>query len=112
MPSSYSHSFFFGGDSMKWAWLSNVMKQWNRGARKHHRKHRIVRPHVECFEDRTVPSVGLVGVPDWTAEGPAPKLGANTIGPTPDTTLAVGAVEALAVDPMNSSHVLAGAVNG
>ena len=78
--------------------------------RKASRRARLV---LELLEDRLAPSVTLTGVPTWLPEGPSPNIGAgDTQGPTPDTTQDVGAVEALAVDPMDSERVLAGSVNG
>src|SRR5580704_5983093 len=71
------------------------------------------RLHLECLEDRTLPSITLVGNPNWAPEGPSPITNAaNTIGPTPATTFQVGAVNGLGVDPMNAKHVFAATVNG
>lgn len=68
---------------------------------------------LEPLERRTLLSITLTGVPNWVPEGPSPQINAgNVIGPAPATTQDVGAVEALAVDPTNSKHVVAGTVNG
>jgi hypothetical protein len=68
---------------------------------------------LEPLENRLLLSVGLVGVPDWTPEGPAPQISAgNVISSTLATQQDVGGVNALAVDPTNSKHVLAATVNG
>jgi len=70
---------------------------------------------LETLESRLLLSVGLVGVPTWVPEGPAPITGGNTvIGPTPATTLKVGADNAIAVDPNpnNAKHLLVASVNG
>jgi hypothetical protein len=62
----------------------------------------------EPLERRT-----LFAALQWVSEGPSPQIDAgNVIGPTPAMTEDVGAVEALAVDPNNSKHVIAGTVNG
>ncbi len=58
-------------------------------------------------------TVQLFGIPTWTPEGPAPQINAgNTIGPASATTQDVGAIEAIAVDPSNSKHLVVGTVNG
>ena len=68
---------------------------------------------VEPLEQRTLLSISLSGVPTWVPEGPAPQISAgNTIGPTTATTQDVGAMEAIAVDPANSKHLIAGSPNG
>jgi hypothetical protein len=76
---------------------------------------RRARVGLELLEDRMTPSLTLTGAPPWQPEGPSPNAPAgNNQGPTPATTQDVGAVEALAVDPMNSKRVrvLADSVNG
>src|SRR6476659_938091 len=66
---------------------------------------------LEPLESRLLLSVGVVGVPDWVAEGPGPQISAgNVIGPTIATQQDVGAVNALAVDPTNAKHVFAATV--
>jgi hypothetical protein len=85
-----------------------------RGARRHRARHNAGHPATcEPLEPRTMLSITLSGVPNWVAQGPSPQMNAsNTTGPTPATTLDVGGVEALAVDPFNAKHVLAGTTNG
>src|SRR5215469_11084376 len=70
---------------------------------------------LEPLERRLLLSVDLVGVPNWVPEGPAPITdgGQNVIGPPPtaDTSLKVGADNAIAVDPKNAKHLLVASVN-
>src|SRR5437867_2325691 len=63
------------------------------------------KPCLERLEDRTVPSS------TWIDQGPGPILNGNSIQGTPGRP-EDGAVEAIAVDPTNSSIVYAGTVNG
>jgi len=68
---------------------------------------------LEPLENRLLLSVGLIGVPNWSPEGPAPQISAgNVISTSLATQQDVGAVNQLAVDPNNSKHVLAATVNG
>ncbi len=69
----------------------------------------------EPLEERQLLSVTLTGVPDWVAKGTAPIVAGNSdnvTGMTPATSLEVGAVNALAVDPTNTKHLFAATVNG
>ena len=60
---------------------------------------------LEPLENRLLLSVGLVGIPDWVPEGPAPQISAgNVIGTSLAEQKDVGAVNELAVDPNNSKH--------
>jgi hypothetical protein len=63
-----------------------------------------------------LPSVSLLGVPSWTAEGPAPNTNGQDENvpaePGGGPNEVSGAVEALAVNPGNANQVFAGSVNG
>ena len=55
----------------------------------------------------------LVAAPQWESVGPAPiTYSSNVIPPATATSEDVGAVNALAVDPLNPAHVYAATVNG
>jgi len=59
--------------------------------------------------------VPLVAAPQWVSVGPAPIHGASGVNVNPPSQHAsqdVGAVNALAVDPLNPEHVYAATVNG
>ena len=68
------------------------------------------RLRVDQLEDRTVPTVTLFGIPDWTAQGPGPTTGGqvNLGGGDPVS----GAIEAIATHPTDANTVYVGAVNG
>ncbi len=74
---------------------------------------RPFRPFLELLEDRTLPSITTVGVPTWTAQGPAmesqQQFGNGSTGPNDPVT---GAVESIAVNPNNPAQIIAGTVNG
>jgi hypothetical protein len=78
------------------------------------------RPFLEQLEPRTVLSAlpGLPiplpsAAPQWTPVGPAPIIKATDVLPNLlPSSQDVGAVNALAVDPLNATHVYAGTVNG
>ncbi len=74
---------------------------------------RPFRPWLEILEDRTLPSITTVGVPTWTAQGPAMEsqqpFGNPTTGPNDPVN---GAVESIAVNPNNPAQIIAGTANG
>jgi hypothetical protein len=65
---------------------------------------------LEPLEGRLLLSVGLVGIPDWVDQGPAPIVGAQVNVP-PDN-FATGAVESIAINPNNTAQIYVGTVNG
>jgi hypothetical protein len=66
----------------------------------------------ELLEARVLPSITLVGQPSWAEQGPAPvNNGNNVIIPAQNNPQA-GAIQALAVDPLNPNRVFAATVNG
>src|SRR4051795_13021958 len=68
------------------------------------------RPAVELLEDRNLLSVSLVNVPTWVDQGPAPITGGQTSGLTDSPV--VGAVQSIAMHPINPSVAFIGTVNG
>jgi hypothetical protein len=90
---------------------------------KHHRRstrpsqyHR--RPTFENLERRTLLAATLINTPLWAERGPGPITNSPFVdldgnGSTGDSAdIAVGAVQAIAVDPSNLNHVFIGTVNG
>src|SRR5262249_9664366 len=78
----------------------------NKPIRKYH-------PAMDLLEDRTLLSISLQGIPDWTELGPGPITGVDAvegIAGQPST----GAIQAIAVDPNDPTGktVFVGAVNG
>ena len=65
---------------------------------------------AEQFEDRTLPAVTLLGMPDWVDQGSKPMLNGSTASDPGNP--AGGAVEDLAIDPNNPARMFAGTVNG
>ncbi len=98
------------------SWLSWTFARSH--ARRAKRRHlaacpKTARLFLEQLEQRALPSVTLTGLATWLPEGPSPNTGAgNVIGSSPATTQDVGAVEAIAIDPMHPNRALAGSVNG
>src|SRR5262249_34478618 len=89
--------------------------------RRHQRKTSVVpygrRPTFENLERRTMLAVTLLNTPTWVERGPDPLT--NTPGVdlngdfrTDPGDVAVGAVEAIAVDPTDANHVFIGTTNG
>jgi hypothetical protein len=65
---------------------------------------------MEALEDRRLLAVMLSGVPNWIDQGPGPiQMGSST---NPQNNEVGGAIQSIAVDPNNQSHVLIGTVNG
>ncbi len=93
-----------------------------RARRPHHRSHRRIcnqhrRRTFENLEVRAVLSATLLNTPTWVDRGPGPiinnhDLDLNGNGSGDAADIAVGAVEAIAVDPTNPGHVFVGTVNG
>ena len=80
------------------------------------RRRKIV---FEPLESRLLLSVGLVGVPNWTHEGPGPNIRGQDENVPGETSLAgnppnpvSGAIEALAIHPTDPNIVYIGAANG
>jgi hypothetical protein len=76
---------------------------------------------LEPLEERAVPTIALTGVPSWAQRGPAlidfatVRLDPNNSNVTRNAAagdLAVGSMNTVAVDPSNSSTLLAGATGG
>jgi hypothetical protein len=81
------------------SWFANNIRKWLRGkrietiTRKKNTRHRLI---AERLEDRTMPSVTLLGLPNWNELGPKPitnETGSDPNGP------ASGAIEEVVVDP-------------
>lgn len=76
----------------------------------------LARLAIEPLEDRRMLAIDLVNIPAWVEEGPAPIIGGNTQGitepPQPFTDSVSGAVEAIAVHPLDSSTAVIATVNG
>jgi len=72
------------------------------------RRRKIV---FEPLEGRLLLSVGLVGIPDWLDQGPAPTTGGQVFLAAPDDAVS-GAVESLAAHPTNPDILYAGGVLG
>src|SRR5262245_10356736 len=73
-------------------------------------------PLLEALEDRTLLSINLNGTPTWIEQGPGPIIGSQGVEVGDVTTrqdnFVVGAVEAIAPHPADSSVIFAGTVNG
>jgi hypothetical protein len=70
---------------------------------------RGLRGWIERLEERTLLSgVTLSGVPNWTAQGPAPIV----FNPSGSVGNVDGAIEAVAVDPGDPNTIFVGTVNG
>jgi hypothetical protein len=99
-------------------WIKSLLGKSIKGPRR--RQPVRSRPRLEVLEDRALPSVSLTNVPQWVDQGPGPiadnatnDAGLNAWG----SSVQVGAVESIAVEPIpasNPSHyiVYAGTVNG
>ncbi|MEX2309161.1 MAG: hypothetical protein WD738_16295 [Pirellulales bacterium] len=95
----------------------------DRVPRKHLRRkttplHQRRRPTFENLEERMMLAATLLNTPFWIERGPGPitnspfvDLTGNGSGGDP-ADVAVGAIEAIAVDPFDSKHVFVGTVNG
>ena len=75
------------------------------------------RPAFENLEPRAMLAATLLNVPTWLERGPGPIINSDFVdldgnGPRDKADVAVGAVEAIAVDPTNANHVFIGTVNG
>src|SRR5262245_61433159 len=75
------------------------------------------RPAFENLERRTMLAVTLTNVPRWVEQGPGPITSTPGVDLNGDFhvdpgDVAVGAVEAIAVDPTNANHVFIGTTNG
>jgi hypothetical protein len=65
---------------------------------------------LEALESRLLLSASLIGVPDWSYQGPAPILnGSSTVPPDNPVT---GAVQSIAINPNNVQQIYVGSVNG
>ena len=58
---------------------------------------------IQLLEDRTVPA--------WVSQGPGQIQGVGGVGITPNNA-AIGAIQAVAVDPVNADRMFVAAVNG
>lgn len=66
--------------------------------------------HLERLEERALLTVDLSGVPNWIFEGPAPINNAQlTAAPN---NAAAGAINSIAVNPLNAAQIVIGTVNG
>jgi hypothetical protein len=102
-------------------WLQAIRKYFSPARRKPAPKRR--RLELEHLEDRTLMTINIVGAvgPNFTAEGPGQlDLGTDRLVPG-NTNLArlavpgdyvAGSISAVAVDPLNSQTLLAGATGG
>jgi hypothetical protein len=73
------------------------------------------KPRLEGLEDRTLPAVFLPGIPDFTPAGPAPIIDAQSETSNDGSighNQVVGAVEAIAIDPINTNRAYVGTPNG
>src|SRR3954451_19820580 len=66
----------------------------------------------EILEDRTLPAVTLVGIPDWANPGPAPIQGGQSDTDNSFGDEVVGAINTIAIDPINPGRAYIGATNG
>jgi len=104
--------------------LSNLFAQMSRrtvgessAVRRRKKKH--TRPHskqncrmyFEALEARVLLSVDVIGVVDWVEQGAQPITNESGITVAPSNP-ASGAVEDLAIDPNDPSHMFAATVNG
>ena len=78
-------------------------------ARSLYQRRKRVLPRLEALEDRTLLAVTLTGIPSFTPEGPGPIVGGQA-DVTHDEV--AGAINVIAVDPLNSAHVYVATVNG
>ena len=85
-----------------------VRRRKNKHTRRHLRQES--RMHFEGLEPRVLLSVGVVGVVDWIEQGSQPITQASSVAAPFNP--ASGAVEDLAVDPNDPSHMFAATVNG
>ena len=72
----------------------------------------VTRYCAEALERRVMLSVSAPGIPNWVAEGPGPITQAQVVGMAAQGSPAVGATEVVLADPLNSSIVYAGTING
>src|ERR1700745_3897304 len=63
---------------------------------------------LEPLESRLLLSVGLVGVPNWTDQGPHSEVQAGSA--VPQNNAVSGALQSIAVNPNNSFQIIAGTV--
>src|SRR5262249_41965142 len=74
-----------------------------------------MRPRLEQLEDRTLMSITLEGVPEWVERGPGPIIDPKGVSPVKiplQFNPSAGAVEAIAIDPIDPRTIYAGTVNG
>jgi len=83
---------------------------FRRGRRSRNNTPRSRQVLFEPLEPRTLLSVALAGIPDWTDQGPEPMLNAGSLIGTNNP--ATGAVQTVAVNPANSQQIYVGSVNG
>jgi hypothetical protein len=75
------------------------------------------RPAFENLEPRAMLAATLINTPTWIERGPGPITNAFSVdldgnGTHGSEDIAVGAVQAIAVDPVNANHVFVGTANG
>ncbi len=65
----------------------------------------------EQLEVRSLLAVSIIGTPSWAEQGPGPITNGNNVLGIPNKPQA-GAIDAVAVDPLNRNHVFAATVDG
>ena len=97
---------------------SNRLASHRGNIRGNGRRRRISRFGPERLEERRLLTASIFGPPSWVAEGPAPitdhspGTSGNVIGPSAAESLKVGAINQVAVDPFDASHLIVASVNG
>ena len=81
----------------------------NAKARSLRLRRKRVLPRLEALEDRTLLAVTLTGVPNYEPQGPGPIVGGQANVSHDEVA---GAINVIAVDPLNSAHVYVATVNG
>ena len=71
-----------------------------------------IRLTLEPLEERRLLAVDILGIPDWLDLGPSPMTSQQILSVSAPGDSASGAVEDVAIDPNDSSHMFAATVNG
>src|SRR5262249_2899890 len=81
-----------GAETMSRPWPRACKNELRRAPGRAHRQ-ASCRPALEALEERSMPSVSLTGLPNWTPYGPAPVVDSN------NNPVGVGAINMVAPDP-------------
>lgn len=95
------------------SWIEHL-RSWLATPARRGRSRRAPRLDAELLESRDTPSIVVTGTaPTWQSVGPVGMANAsNVILGSPAQNIQIGAINAIAIDPYNSSHLVAATVNG